>query len=288
VADINTNFAIATLNVEGYAVNLSGVQNRAVHNRIYGNNTLRPGGIVFHVVSGEVRDNEVSVPAMALLLNGKLGLAGAYKGAEIVGNSLTASGIPGSKATIYALAIPSLSAGNLSITNNQFKGSVMIGGDPISAQGFTTKDKFKVANEVIFYNVMKFDMPMYATSAVTKAFPDILGDFGVFIPPVIFFPIWFLDPHASRPVVLFSNNRLIQGWLGIFQALSGAYWSKDLLKKQGQKALVANLSGNVLDYGGSVVGSDVIIVGNQSQLALKYRAGFRAETVANIPAAQSF
>ena len=217
-ADINANIASAKLNLEGYAVNLSGVQNRVAHNRIYGNNTQRPGGIVFHVVSGEVRDNEVAVPAMALLLNGKLGLAVAYKGAEIVGNSLTASGIPGKKSTIYAMAIPSLSAGNLSIANNQFMGSVMIGGDPIAAQGFAKKNQFKVANEVIFYNVIKFDMPMYAISAVAKAFPATIGDFGKFKPPVIVIPAWLLDPHAARPVVQFSNNRLIKGWLGIFQA----------------------------------------------------------------------
>jgi len=288
VTEINTNVRKVKLNIEGYAVNLSGTQNRAVHNRIYGNNSLRPGGIVFHVASGEVRDNEVSVPAIALLLSGKAGLPDAYKGVEIVGNSLTASGIPGKKNTIYALAIPSLSPGNLSITNNQFKGSVMVGGDPISAQGFTTKDKFKVADEVIFYNFIKYDMPTYAISAVAKAFPYIIGDFGKFKPPITVIPIWVSDPHANRPVVQFSNNRLIQGWLGIFQAISGAYWSKDLLKKLDHKALVANLAANVMDYGGSVVGRDVIIVGNQSQLALKYRVGRRAETVANIPAAQSF
>ena len=57
--------------------------------------------------------------------------------------------------------------------------------------------------------------------------------------------------------------------------------------KLAARALVANLAGNVLDYGGSVVGTDVIIVGNQSQLALKYRAN-REEAVANLPAAQSF
>ncbi|MCP4463731.1 MAG: hypothetical protein GY819_13130 [Planctomycetaceae bacterium] len=287
VADINTGIASVKLNLEGYAVNLSGVQNRAVHNRIFGSNTQRPGGIMFHVVSGEVRDNEVAVPSMALLLNGKLGLAGAYKGAEIIGNSLTASGIPGKKATIYALAIPSLSAGNLSIANNQFKGTVMVGGDPIAAQGFAQKDKFKLANEVVFYNVIKYDMSMYATTAIAKAFPVTLGNFGIFTPPSIVSPAWLSDPHGARPVVQFSNNRLIQGWLGIFQALTGAYWPVALLKKQASKALVVNLTGNVLDYGGSVVGSSVIIVGNQSQLALKYRAN-QGETVGNLPAAQSF
>jgi hypothetical protein len=286
---INPSIPKIKVNTEGFAVNLGGVQNRVVHNRIYSNNTQRPGGILFHIVSGEVRDNEVSVQGTALLLNGKLGLSSVYQGIEIVGNSLISSGTPGEKTAIYALAIPSLSPGNILITNNQFKGSVMVGGDPISAQGFTKKEKFKVPNIIIHYNVMKCDTPTYAASIINKVFPAKVGTFGQFKPPVIITPAWLSDPHANRPIVQFSNNRVIQGWLGIFQALSGAYWSKSLLKKQGHKALVANLTGNVLDYGGSIVGYDVIIVGNQSQLPLRCRVGREDETIGNnIPKAVSF
>ncbi len=286
---LNESVIKSQVSTEGFAVNLSGIQNRAVHNRIYSNNTRQPGGILFHVVSGEVRDNEVSVPGTALLLNGKLGLSAAYRGVEILGNSLNATGVPGDKKAVYALAIPSLSAGNIAITNNQFRGSVMVGGDPIAAQGFGKKEKYEVLDKVIHYNVVKYDMTTYTMAAVNKAFPVLAGTFGQFTLPSIVIPVWLLDPHADRPVVQFSNNRIIQGWLGIFQALSGAYWSQSLLKKQGNKALVANLNGNVIDYGGSIVGYDIIMVGNQSQLALKYRVAVARDTiVANIPKAISF
>ena len=285
---LNTNIIKLQVSTEGFAVNLSGIQNRVVHNRIYSSNTQRPGGVLFHLISGEVRDNEVSVPGTALLMNGKLGVSAAYRGVDIVGNSLSATGIAGDKKAVYALAIPALSAGNISVANNQFKGSVMIGGDPISAQGFNKKEKFEVLDKVISYNTIKYDMPNYTMAIVSKAFPVEAGTFGQITPPVIVMAAWLMDPHADRPVVQFSNNRVIQGWVGIFQSLAGAHWSQSQLKKQRHKALVANLTGNVMDYGGSVVGCDVIIVGNQSQLALKYRAGREHETVANIPEAQSF
>ena len=42
-----------------------------VHNRLYGKNPQRPGGVLFNAVSGEVRDNEIVVPGTALLLSGK-------------------------------------------------------------------------------------------------------------------------------------------------------------------------------------------------------------------------
>ena len=79
------------------------------------------------------------------------------------------------------------------------------------------------------------------------------------------------------------NERIEQEREAAFQAelaqLAGRYAGK---------ALIANVAGNVMDYGGSVVGHELIITGNYSQAALKFRAGGRAETVANIPAAASF
>lgn len=298
LADLGANDYLATLgnallpkwmfNAEGFIVNLAGVQNRFVHNRVYGNNLQRPGGVLFHTVSGEVRDNEIVVPGTALLLNGKLGLASGYQGAEVVGNSLAALGVPGSKTAVYALAIPSLSPGNLAINGNLFKGSVMIGGDPLSAQGFSKKDVFTFPRVFTFYNAMKYDVSTYAISTLIKVFPTKIGNVGVFKPPGIIFQIWQTDPHANRPVVHFCQNRVIQGWVGIFQALSGAYWSAALLKSQKNQALVANVANNVLDYGGSVVGHELVILGNYSQAALKYRVGGRVQAVANIPAAVSF
>jgi hypothetical protein len=284
----NALFPKWTFNSEGFVINLAGIQNRVLNNRLYGKNTQRPGGVLFNAVSGEVRNNEIVVPGTAVLLNGKLSLASGYQGGEVVGNSLVALGVPGSKTAVYALAIPSLSAGNLAINNNIFKGSVMIGGDPLSAQGFNNNNVFTFPGVLTFYNAMKLEPATYAISSLIKLFPNKGGHFGVFKPPGIIFPIWLTDPNASRPIVQFCQNRVIQGWVGIFQALSGAYWSVATLKSQAAQALIANIGNNVIDYGGSAVGSELIVSGNYSQAALKYRVGNRVQAVANIPAAVSF
>lgn len=296
--DLAANDYLATLsnallgrwkfNTEGFVINLAGIQNRVVHNRMHGSNPQRPGGVLFHTVSGEIRDNEIVVQGTALLLNGKLSLSSGYQGAEIVGNSLAALGVPGSKTAVYALAIPSLSPGNLFITNNLFKGSVMIGGDPLAAQGFSKKDIVQNPGMITSYHAMKYDMATYAVSTLGKVFAGKAGNVGVVEPPGIVIPVWLTDPHANRPVVQFCQNRVIQGWVGIFQALSGAYWSRALLQSQAGQVLIANVANNVLDYGGSVVGYELVIMGNYSQLGLKYRAGGRVEAVANIPTAVNF
>jgi hypothetical protein len=297
LADIGANKYLATLgnallpkwtfNSAGFVINLAGIQNRVVHNRLYGNNPQRPGGVLYNAVSGEVRDNEIVVPGTALLLTGKFGLASGYQGAEVVGNSLASVGVTGSKTAAYALAIPSLSPGNLAINDNLFKGSVMIGGDPLSAQGYSKPDIFVFPGVFTFYNAMKLDMGTYASATLIKAYPFKFGNLGV-VPPGIVLQIWETDPHANRPIVHFCQNRVIQGWVGVFQGLSGAYWSAALLKSQASQALIANFAHNVLDYGGSAVGYELVVVGNYSQAALKYRVGGRVEAVANIPAAVSF
>ncbi|MGH8264098.1 MAG: hypothetical protein ACRET4_11510, partial [Steroidobacteraceae bacterium] len=138
------------------------------------------------------------------------------------------------------------------------------------------------------YNVMKFDAASYAKATLVKTFAQKLANVVVMIPPGVVFQFWQNDPHANRPVVHFCQNRVIQGWVGVFQSLSGAYWSTALLKSQGNQALIANVAHNVLDYGGSAVGFDAMIIGNYSQAALKYRVGNAVQAVANIPAAVSF
>lgn len=277
------------VDTEGYAVNLSGVQNRVVHNRIYSSDKNHPGGVLFHSTSGEIRDNEVSVPGMGVLLNGQLGLSAAYQGVEIVGNLLASSGISGSNTTVYALAIPSLSPGTITMNGNQFIGSVMIGGDGFSAQGFTRKKA--IPREVVHLNAMKYDPPTFVACSISTALYREAAP-SVEVPEVAMtvMPLWSADPHADRPVVQFSNNRVIRGWLGILQTMSGTYWTKAYLKKQGHKALLANLTGNVLDYGGAIVGYDVILVGNHShsRFPIKYRVGGTEETLANIPEAREF
>jgi hypothetical protein len=284
----NALFPKWVFNNEGFVVNLAGVQNRVAANRLYSTNTQRPGGVLLNAVSGDVRDNEVVVPGTALQLNGKLGLDAKMQDAQITGNSLVATGIPGAKTAVYALAIPSMSAGYLAINNNAFKGSVMIGGDPLSAQGFNKPNVFTFPQSFTLYNAMKMDMSTYAKATLSKAFPLTFGSFGALQPPLLVFPFWLADPHAGRPVVHFCQNRIVQGWVGVFQALSGAYWSAALLRSKASQALVANIGNNVIDYGGSVVGHDVAITGNCSQAPLKYRVGGTVQAVANIPAAQGF
>jgi len=298
LGDLTANILLAGLsnsllkkwqyNVEGFVINLAGIQNRVVHNHVYGLNSQRPGGVLFHTLSGEIRDNDIVVPGNALLLNGKLSLASGYQGAEIVGNTLSPLGVAGSKTMVYALAIPNLSPGNLFVTDNLFKGSVMIGGDPIAAQGISDLQIKKVPPVLTYYHSIKYDMATYAVAVTYKAFPAKAINQVPFLPPLIIFPIWQTDPHANRAVIQFCQNRVIQGWVGIFETLSGVYWSKEILKREGGKALIANVAGNVMDYGGSVVGHELIITGNYSQAALKFRTGGRVETVANIPAAVSF
>ena len=296
LADLNANAYVGalsnallpalTVSTAGFAINLAGIQNHAMNNRVHSTHAQRPGGVLFNMVSGEVCDNEIVVPGTAVLLNGKFGLSSGYRGARVVGNSLTSLGVPGSKLSTYALAIPSLSAGNLAVTGNLLRGSAMIGGDPLSAQGFSNPNVYVFPATFTYYNAMKYDMATYAEATLVNTFPVAPGGFGVFVPPGTV--VWQTDPHANRPVVQFCQNRLIQGWMGVFQALSGAYWSAALLKSQASQALIANVANNVLDYGGSVVGSELIVMGNHSQAALKYRVGNRVQVVANIPAAVSF
>lgn len=276
-----------TFNNEGFAINLAGTQNVVLHNRLYGSNPSRPGGVLFNAVSGTVRDNEIAVQGTALMLSGKTGLGSGLQGVEVIGNSLASTGVAGDKTGVYALAIPSLSPGNLAINNNVFKGSVMIGGDPISAQGFSKPTVFQFPAMFTNYNVMKFDAASYAKATLVKTFAQKLATVVVMIPPGVF-QLWQSDPHANRPIVHFCQNRVIQGWVGVFQSLSGAYWSTALLKSQANQALIANIAHNVLDYGGSAVGYDAMMIGNYSQAALKYRVGNTVQAVANIPAAVSF
>ena len=77
-----------------------------VHNRIYCDNSNHPNGAMFHMLSGEVRDNEINVPGTALHISTKLAIFRFAQGIEITGNSLISSGLPNQKIATYALAMP--------------------------------------------------------------------------------------------------------------------------------------------------------------------------------------
>jgi hypothetical protein len=96
------------------------------------------------------------------------------------------------------------------------------------------------------------------------------------------------DPHKDRTVIQFSDNRVVRGFLALARSTGGAFWTKDDLIRERTTSPVIQVTGNVLDYWGRVVGLDVIIVGNQSQTAIQYRAGSRIEHAANLPAPVEF
>jgi hypothetical protein len=272
---------------EGYAVNLSGTQNRIVHNRVYCDNSNHPNGAMFHMLSGEVRDNEINVPGTALHVSSKLAIFRFAQGIEITGNSLISSGMSDQKIAAYALAIPNLIEGNISIANNQFNGTVMIGGDPIAARKLSEKDSYKIPKYIMNYSPSNYDTLSLVVSAAAVMIPAITGAFGKIEPAEMAFSIWDDDPNVDRPVIQFANNRVIQGWLGIFQALSGSYWSESMLYQKRHNALIGNINGNILDYGGTIVGYELILIGNHSQESIQYRVYDKnVQAVANIPNAK--
>jgi hypothetical protein len=284
---VNIDVPRLMVSEEGYAVNLSGTQNRIVHNRVYCDNSNHPNGAMFHMLSGEVRDNEINVPGTALHVSSKLAIFRFAQGIEITGNSLISSGMSDQKIAAYALAIPNLIEGNISIANNQFNGTVMIGGDPIAARKLSEKDSYKIPKYIMNYSPSNYDTLSLVVSAAAVMIPAITGAFGKIEPAEMAFSIWDDDPNVDRPVIQFANNRVIQGWLGIFQALSGSYWSESMLYQKRHNALIGNINGNILDYGGTIVGYELILIGNHSQESIQYRVYDKnVQAVANIPNAK--
>jgi hypothetical protein len=289
IPSINAILVKAKNSLEGYAINLTGNQNRAVHNHIFSDNANLHGGIVFHLLSGEVRDNEIAVPRIALMLNGKTANgSSARQNAEITGNMLKVTGLQaaaGTSTPSYAMAIPTLNPGHISITTNYFEGSVMIGGDPNTALKLKTTDTLtmKTATEFVMYNALKFDTPVYYNFIASNltAKPKAPLDAGVIATFVGL--LWLTDPHGKRPVVHFADNRVVRGWLSISRMKAGAHLVQAELKNQASSALVANLSNNIIDYQVSLVGQDLILVGNHSQFGIRYRAGGTLKQAANIP-----
>jgi hypothetical protein len=115
-----------------------------------------------------------------------------------------------------------------------------------------------------------------------------------YVPEVVLpnLPALIENPHAERPIVQFGSNRVVQGWVGIFQRVGAVYWSEEYLEKNTTEALIANVSHNVIDYGGDVVGWRVTLLGNESQQSLRYRVpdpeAEHAAITANLPAAQAW
>lgn len=281
--------------LEGFVINLTALQNRVVHNRIYSDNQHITSGIVFHQLSGEVRENDVEVSQIGLLMAAKVGHTG--ENVTISGNSLKVVGVPtrgGKTLSVFSLAISSLNPGYLSIITNHFEGDVAIGVDPVSGLGLHRAAARKANNVFVKYEKTKHD-----DSTLKKAFDSIahpleyekpvteinLGILWEYVRP----PFWLPDPHRNRPIILFTNNRIVRGWLGIAQTTAFVYRAKATLGK----SLVVNVSNNIFDYGAGIIGHELIVVGNHSQAPIKYQSGppdvrTSFEQAANIPAPQPF
>ncbi|GAX60137.1 hypothetical protein SCALIN_C05_0222 [Candidatus Scalindua japonica] len=295
VANLNPRVINGTSNLEGFGINLSGLQNRVVHNRIFSDNRKVHGGVVLHLVSGEVRDNEVVADRIGLLMNAKVGQS--ILNAKVEGNSLKVLGVPNQdsrKKPIYSLAIPSLNPGHFSIGSNYLEGSVMVGADPISTLSIHKKELMEISKEAIYYNLIKHDSSTYNFMLLSKLIPPRYTSPTEIEPKVLAvlsnFKInhWNPDPHRDRPIIHFTNNRVVRGWTAIAQSAAGAYLTVDELKEQPNKSLILQLSNNVFDYWTKVVGYDLIITGNHNQGALQYRNGRKIEKVANIPEPEPF
>jgi hypothetical protein len=75
-------------------------------------------------------------------------------------------------------------------------------------------------------------------------------------------------------------------WPAIAQTVASGYWALASFESRFDRSLIANLSNNIFDYGAGVIGYDLIIVGNHSQVHIKYRSARPIESVANMPVPQ--
>jgi len=278
------------LKQEGYAINLSGIQNRVNNNHVNSSNPSMDGGVLFHLLSGEARGNEIAVNRIGLMMNAKT--AQGRENVNIEGNKITVFGPATSGGTsepAYALAIPSLQPGSLSILDNYFEGSVMVGAEPFSSLGLKSDTNVVTSNVMKVYNALKMDSGVFPYAVSQKAKAATTTPATIIDQPVVVGLIlhaWLLDPHRDRPVVQFADNRVVRGWVAIAQSTGGAFWTPDNLENQAHRALVLNLSGNVFDYWARVVGRDVILVSNHSQMPIQYRVGRELQQAANVPSPQ--
>lgn len=282
--------------LEGFVVNLAGIQNELVGNNLLSRNEQLDGGAVLQLPSGTVTGNEIHVGRIALLVTSKAGQA--RRKLRIEGNRLEVTGRArgdGRRPAAYSLAIPTLTPGNYAILDNHLEGSVMVGAEPFSSSFLVRKETLDFGNSVSVYHPVAFDDSSYfravwnagtpATEAVaTNIDPAVLnvmaGGLGRFA--------FDLDPHHERAVIQFSDNRVVRGYVALARSTAGAFWSAEDLQERAAAAPVVEVTGNVLDYWARVVGHDVILVGNHTQTAIRYRAGRGSEQAANIPEASSF
>ena len=217
---------------------------------------------------------------------------------KVEGNKVRVTGPPqgdGKRPAAYALALPTLTPGNYAILDNHLDGSVMVGADPFASSGLFKKDTLDIGNFVFFDHALAFDGSTYF-KALSKAGEAAKETSATIINAEIvhavltgfFFDLFDMDPHKSRAVIQFADNRVMRGYVALARSTGGAFWTVEDLKKQASAAPIIEVNGNVFDYWARVVGRDVILVGNHSQAAILYRVGREVKEVANIPAPVSF
>ncbi len=288
-------FFKANINQEGFAVNLGGIQNRVNGNTLYSDNPDIESGVIFNLLSGEARENNILVQRIGIMMNAKAGQSS--QDVRIEGNTLKVIGPQssgGKSEMAYALSIPTLKPGNLTIQDNYFEGSVMVGSEPFASLGLKRATDVNFYYGVIAYNAFKYDSGVFPYIISNKKKPkkgkptEINNNVVLGLIDMVLFNFWDNDPHKSRPVVQFADNRVVRGWVSISQSTAGAFWTAASLKKQASKAMVLTLSSNTFDYWARVTGYDLILTGNHSQSAIQYRVGNTLEHVANIPKPKSF
>jgi hypothetical protein len=279
--------------LEGFTVNLAGPHNEVVENNLISHNEEFNGGVVLHLPSGLISGNEIQVGQSALLANSPVGQP--RDKLRIEGNRLKVTGPSkgdGKRAAAYALAIPTLSPGNYAISNNQFDGSIMVGTDPFAALGLVQGHKLYVPPLKTYYHGLAFDENILVHAIKSKDqpakyIPATVIDTPLLIETFVEAVSW--DPHKSRPVIQFSDNRVVRGFAALAPS-GGTFWSKEALKNNAASAPIIQMTGNVFDYWVRVVGWDLILVGNHSQGPVQFRATSieHVEHMANMPKATPF
>lgn len=296
VAGADALLAPMLANLEGFVVNLSGIQNEVADNNLLSKNDGFDGGVVLHLPSGVISGNEVQVGRHGVMVNSMAG-QGRYD-LTVEGNKVRVTGPPrgdGKRPAAYALALPTLTPGNYAILDNHLDGSVMVGAEPFASSSLFKKDTLDIGKFVLFSHALAFDSSSYF-KALSKAGEAAKERSATIINPAILralltgldVDLFDMDPHKSRAVVQFADNRVVRGYVALARSTGGAFWRKEDLEKQAAAAPIIEVNGNVFDYWARVVGRDVILVGNHSQTPILYRVGRDVKEVANIPAPASF
>jgi hypothetical protein len=245
--------------------------------------------------SGTVTGNEVHAAEVALMVTAKVGQG--RHDLRVEGNRLTVTGPArgdGKQAAAYALTIPTLMAGGYSILDNAMDGSVMIGAEPFAASGLVRPEILELPNLSFFAHALALDGKAFASANARAAAPaaDAIATpiSANLISALTAFVVdrFDTDPHRSRAVIQFADNRVVRGYVALARSTGGAFWTKTDLENQAASAPVVQVTGNVMDYWARVVARDAILTGNHSQTPIQYRASNRFEQVANIPTPVEF